>query len=114
MLGTGEYTTGYVDGKGADSDKSAGVVALCMLDLQLRGKVGRLGMCGTNAGSQLKLVNTSLLRLMPQACAARLDPRPRTSGAGRACASTSRPVRAASAPTVICPRALRAAGAQGG
>jgi D-galacturonate reductase len=48
MVGTGEYTTGYVDGKGADSDKSAGVVALAMFDLRRRGKVDRVGMCGVN------------------------------------------------------------------
>ena len=48
MLGTGEYTTGYVDGKPADSDKSAGVVALTMFDLRKRGKVSRLGLCGVN------------------------------------------------------------------
>ena len=33
MMGTGEYTTGYVGGKGADSDKSQGVVGLVCLDL---------------------------------------------------------------------------------
>ena len=48
MVGTGEYTTGYVNGKGADSDKSAGVVALAMFDLRRRGKVDRVGMCGVN------------------------------------------------------------------
>ena len=48
MLGTGEYTTGYVDGKPANSDKSAGVVALTMFDLRKRGKVDRLGLCGVN------------------------------------------------------------------
>jgi len=45
---TGEYTTGYVYGEASDSDKSAGVVALTMFDLRRRGKVGRLGLCGTN------------------------------------------------------------------
>ncbi len=45
---TGEYTTGYVHGVASDSDKSAGVVALTMFDLRRRGKVGRLGLCGTN------------------------------------------------------------------
>eukprot|EP00566_Odontella_aurita_P010413 CAMPEP_0113581564 /NCGR_PEP_ID=MMETSP0015_2-20120614/31378_1 /TAXON_ID=2838 /ORGANISM="Odontella" /LENGTH=424 /DNA_ID=CAMNT_0000486037 /DNA_START=231 /DNA_END=1505 /DNA_ORIENTATION=- /assembly_acc=CAM_ASM_000160 len=48
MVGTGEYTTGYVGGKGADSDKGAGVVALTMFDLRRRGKVDRCGMCGVN------------------------------------------------------------------
>ena len=48
MLGTGEYTTGFTGQGASDSDKSTGVVALVMLDLRRRGKVGRLGMCGTN------------------------------------------------------------------
>jgi len=48
MVGTGEYTTGYVGGKGADSDKGAGVVALTMFDLRRRGKVDRIAMCGVN------------------------------------------------------------------
>ena len=37
MIGTGEYTTGYVNGQASDSDKGAGVVALTMLDLKLKG-----------------------------------------------------------------------------
>ncbi len=48
MVGTGEYTTGYVGGTAADSDKGAGVVALTMFDLRRRGKVDRVGMCGVN------------------------------------------------------------------
>lgn len=48
MVGTGEYTTGYVHGAPADSDKSAGVVALTMFDLRSRGKVNRIGLCGVN------------------------------------------------------------------
>jgi len=48
MVGTGEYTTGYVGGKAADSDKGAGVVALTMFDLRRRNKVNRIGMCGVN------------------------------------------------------------------
>lgn len=50
MIGTGEYTTGYVGGQAADSDKGAGVVALVMFDLRRQGKVGRVGMCGTSGG----------------------------------------------------------------
>ena len=45
MVGTGEYTTGYVGGEAADSDKGAGVVGLVMFDLRRRGKVGRWGYC---------------------------------------------------------------------
>ena len=48
MVGTGEYTTGYVGGQASDSDKGAGVVALTMFDLRRRQKVDRLGMCGVN------------------------------------------------------------------
>jgi len=50
MVGTGEYTTGYVAGQGEDdvSDKGAGVVALVMFDLRSKGKVARCGMAGVN------------------------------------------------------------------
>lgn len=48
MIGTGEYTTGYVNGSASESDKSAGVVALTMFDLKNRSKVNRLGLCGVN------------------------------------------------------------------
>mmetsp|Transcript_430 Transcript_430/g.694 ORF Transcript_430/g.694 Transcript_430/m.694 type:complete len:431 (-) Transcript_430:96-1388(-) len=48
MIGTGEYTTGFVYGKPSNSDKGAGVVALTMFDLRRRGKVNRLGLCGVN------------------------------------------------------------------
>ena len=48
MVGTGEYTTGYVHGAAADSDKGAGVVALTLFDLRRTGRVGRLLMAGTN------------------------------------------------------------------
>jgi D-galacturonate reductase len=48
MVGSGEYTTGYVGGTAANSDKSAGVVALTMFDLRRRNKVDRIAMCGVN------------------------------------------------------------------
>ncbi|KAI0391423.1 hypothetical protein F5Y17DRAFT_407533 [Xylariaceae sp. FL0594] len=48
MVGTGEYTTGFVGGKASGSDKKVGVVGLTMFDLRRRGKVGRLSMVGTN------------------------------------------------------------------
>ncbi len=51
MVGTGEYTTGYVGGTASDSDKGAGVVALTMFDLRRRGKVDRVAMCGVNVSS---------------------------------------------------------------
>ncbi len=48
MIGTGEYTTGYVHEKASASDKSAGVVALTLFDLRRLGKVERIAMVGTN------------------------------------------------------------------
>jgi D-galacturonate reductase len=56
MVGTGEYTTGYVGGTAADSDKGAGVVALTMFDLRRRGKVERIGMCGVNVSLMCCLI----------------------------------------------------------
>ena len=63
MFGTGEYTTGFVGTGAADSDKGTGVVALVMLDLQRRGKVGRVGMCGTN-GKKLPHVRAHMQRVL--------------------------------------------------
>ncbi len=48
MVGTGEYTTGYVHGSASQSDKGAGVVALTLFDLRRQGKIGDLLMAGTN------------------------------------------------------------------
>ena len=48
MIGTGEYTTGYVHGSAAGSDKSAGVIALTLFDLRRRGRISELRMAGTN------------------------------------------------------------------
>jgi D-galacturonate reductase len=48
MIGTGEYTTGYVNGEMSKSDKGAGVVALTMLDLKSKGITNRLALCGVN------------------------------------------------------------------
>lgn len=48
IVGSGEYTTGYVHGAASRSDKSAGVVALTLFDLRASGKVGRVLMAGTN------------------------------------------------------------------
>ena len=63
MFGTGEYTTGFVGGGAADSDKGTGVVALVMLDLQRRGKVGRIGMCGVN-GKKLPAIRKHMQRVL--------------------------------------------------
>jgi len=48
MVGTGEYTTGFVGGGASGSDKKVGVVGLTMFDLRRRGKVGNLSMVGTS------------------------------------------------------------------
>lgn len=48
MIGTGEYTTGYIDNAQSETDKGAGVVALTMFDLRRRGKTNRLALCGVN------------------------------------------------------------------
>lgn len=48
MVGTGEYTTGYVHGSAAKSDKGAGVVGLTMFDLRRQGLVDKLLMAGTS------------------------------------------------------------------
>ncbi|PRP81677.1 hypothetical protein PROFUN_01184 [Planoprotostelium fungivorum] len=64
MVGTGEYTTGYVGSSGSQSqsDKKIGVVALTLFDLQTehRGKkVGQLKMAGTN-GKRFPAIRTHL------------------------------------------------------
>lgn len=48
MVGTGEYTTGFVGGGMSGSDKKVGVVGLTLFDLRKRGKVGKLSMVGTS------------------------------------------------------------------
>ncbi len=48
MVGTGEYTTGYVRGASAAADKKAGVVGVTLFDLRRRGLVDRLLMAGTD------------------------------------------------------------------
>ena len=54
MIGTGEYTTGYVHGAAADSDKGAGVVALTLFDLRRRGRIADLTMAGTDGTKRWK------------------------------------------------------------
>jgi len=59
MVGTGEYTTGFVGGGASGSDKKVGVVGLTMFDLRRRGKVGKLSMVGTS-GSKYPAIRTFL------------------------------------------------------
>jgi len=63
MVGTGEYVTGFVGGKGADSDKSTGVLGLVCLDLRSKGKIDRLGMVGVN-GKKLPALREHLQRVI--------------------------------------------------
>lgn len=48
MVGTGEYTTGYVPGSQAAADKKTGVIGVTLFDLRRTGLVDRLIMAGTN------------------------------------------------------------------
>jgi len=59
MIGTGEYTTGYVHGSSSAADKKAGIVALVLSDLRRRGKVHQLALCGTS-GVKLPLIRAHL------------------------------------------------------
>jgi D-galacturonate reductase len=63
MVGTGEYTTGFVPNATAAADKKAGVVGISMFDLRRRGKVGRLIMAGTN-GSKFPSIREHLQRVI--------------------------------------------------
>ncbi|KAJ3339317.1 hypothetical protein HDU83_007670 [Entophlyctis luteolus] len=61
IVGTGEYTTGFVGGAASNSDKSFGVVGLVMFDLRSRGKINKISMVGTtglkNEGIRAHLQN---------------------------------------------------------
>ncbi|CAF9903737.1 MAG: hypothetical protein ALECFALPRED_002953 [Alectoria fallacina] len=59
MVGTGEYTTGFVGGGMSTSDKKIGVVGLTLFDLRRRGKVGKLSMVGTS-GSKYSAIREHL------------------------------------------------------
>lgn len=63
MVGTGEYTTGFVGTGGSQSDKKVGVVGLSMFDLRRRGKVGKLGMVGVN-GSKYPAIRKNPRQLL--------------------------------------------------
>lgn len=57
MIGSGEYTTGYVPTAVAETDKGAGVVGITLFHLRSRGKVGSMSLCGTN-GSKFPAIRT--------------------------------------------------------
>ena len=66
MIGTGEYTTGFVDGAQSLSDKKVGVVGLTLFDLRRRGKVGSLSMVGTS-GSKFPAIRAHLHKNITEA-----------------------------------------------
>jgi len=45
VIGVGEYVTGWTANGAARSDKPAGVALLSLLDLKLRGKIGKIRLC---------------------------------------------------------------------
>ncbi|MFO0939444.1 MAG: Gfo/Idh/MocA family oxidoreductase [Pirellulales bacterium] len=63
MVGTGEYTTGFVAGATAAADKRAGVVGTTLFDLRRRGLVDRLLMAGTN-GTKFPAIRSHLQRVV--------------------------------------------------
>lgn len=66
MIGSGEYTTGFVGGGASGSDKKVGVVGLSMFDLRRRGKVAKLGMVGVN-GSKFPAIRAHLQKNISEA-----------------------------------------------
>ncbi|TKA31066.1 hypothetical protein B0A50_02034 [Salinomyces thailandicus] len=66
MVGTGEYTTGFVGGGMSGSDKKVGVVGLTLFDLRRRGKVGKLSMVGTS-GNKFPAIREHLDKNITQA-----------------------------------------------
>ncbi len=66
MIGTGEYTTGYVHSQASASDKSAGVVGLSLFDMRRLGKIDRIAMVGTN-GTKFPGIREHFQRQIAQA-----------------------------------------------
>ena len=65
MVGTGEYTTGYVPNAEVASDKKAGIVGTTLFDLRRRGLVDRLLMAGTN-GTKFPAIREHLDKALAQ------------------------------------------------
>ncbi|KIY01431.1 uncharacterized protein Z520_02983 [Fonsecaea multimorphosa CBS 102226] len=66
MVGTGEYTTGFVAGAASTSDKKVGVVGLTLFDLRRRGKVSDLSMVGVS-GKKFPAIREHLQKNISQA-----------------------------------------------
>ena len=65
MVGTGEYTTGFVGGGQSTSDKKIGVVALTLFDLRRRQKVSKLSMVGVS-GKKFPAIRAHLQKNISQ------------------------------------------------
>ncbi|KAH0844208.1 NAD binding Rossmann fold oxidoreductase [Fonsecaea pedrosoi] len=66
MVGTGEYTTGFVSGAASTSDKKVGVVGLTLFDLRRRGKVSELSMVGVS-GTKFPAIRAHLTKNISEA-----------------------------------------------
>ncbi|KAH7008442.1 hypothetical protein EDB80DRAFT_436895 [Ilyonectria destructans] len=66
MVGTGEYTTGWVGTGASGSDKKVGVVGLSLFDLRRREKVNKLSMVGVN-GKKFPAIREHLHKNISQA-----------------------------------------------
>ncbi len=63
IVGTGEYTTGYVHGQASPSDKGAGVVGLSVFHQRALGQIDRVLMAGTN-GTKFPGIRAHLRRVI--------------------------------------------------
>jgi len=65
IVGTGEYSTGYVGGGAAQSDKGAGVIGLSLFHQRALGNIDRVLMAGTN-GTKFPGIREHLDRMLGQ------------------------------------------------
>lgn len=65
IVGTGEYSTGYVGGQAASSDKGAGVIGLSLFHQRALGNIGRVLMAGTN-GTKFPGIRAHLDQMLGQ------------------------------------------------
>ncbi|KAL3923846.1 MAG: hypothetical protein SGPRY_004097, partial [Prymnesium sp.] len=63
LIGTGEYSTGFVNEGASSSDKPGGVLALVALHLRSRGLVTRVGLCGVH-GAKLPAIRAHMQRML--------------------------------------------------
>ena len=65
IVGTGEYSTGYVGGQAASSDKGAGVIGLSLFHQRALGNIERVLMAGTN-GTKFPGIREHLNQMLGQ------------------------------------------------